>query len=213
MIMALNEASFQQGLETLTAADERLAAIQEAHGPPPFWQREPGFPTLLRIILEQQVSLASAEAAFRRVSRLADPLAPSSFLTLSDQELRKAGFSRQKSTYGRALSEALLDGTLDLDALHYIEEDDAREQMTRVKGIGPWTADVYLLMALRRPDIWPIGDLAMATAVMETLELTERPGASLLEELSQPWKPWRAIAARLFWHHYLSTERKRPESK
>jgi DNA-3-methyladenine glycosylase II len=203
----LTDASFEQGLRALREADERLADVYLRLGPPPFWQRDPGFPTLLRIILEQQVSLASALATFRRVAELADPLTPRNFLALSDEELRGAGFSRQKTAYGRALARALLDGELDLDALHSLADDDVRESLTCVKGIGPWTAEVYLLMALRRPDVWPTGDLALAVAVQEVLRLPERPGPQELEALGSDWKPWRAVAARLFWHHYLSTER------
>jgi DNA-3-methyladenine glycosylase II len=203
----LTNASFEQGLRALRGADKRLDAVYVQLGPPPFWQREPGFATLLRIILEQQVSLASALAAFRRVEELTDPLTPSNFLALSDVELRVAGFSRQKTMYGRELAQALLAGELDLDALHSLDDDGVRDRLTRVKGIGPWTAEVYLLMALRRPDVWPAGDLALAIAVKEVLGLRERPGPQELELLGTEWRPWRAVAARLFWHHYLSTER------
>jgi DNA-3-methyladenine glycosylase II len=204
----LTEKSFAQGLRTLTVADTRLAAIYNRHGPPPFWSREPGFPTLLRIILEQQVSLASALATFRKVSALANPLTPERFLTLSDEDLRAAGFSRQKTAYGRNLSQALVDGELNLDQLYGLDDDTVRSSLARVKGIGPWTAEIYLLMALRRPDVWPSGDLALAAAVQEALALQDRPGPDELEEISEPWRPWRAVAARLFWHHYLSADRK-----
>ena len=204
----LTEKSFAHGLRTLTQADARLAAVYDSLGPPPFWSREPGFPTLLRIVLEQQVSLASALAAFRKVSEIADPLTPERFLTLSDEDLRAAGFSRQKTAYGRSLSQGLVSGELDLAALHDLDDNAVRNSLTRVKGIGPWTAEVYLLMALRRPDVWPAGDLALATAVAEVLSLPQRPGPDELKEISGPWRPWRAVAARLFWHHYLSTDRK-----
>ena len=203
----LSEESFAVGLHTLTHSDARLAAVYDNLGPPPFWRRKPGFPTLLHIILEQQVSLASALAAFRRVSAMADPLTPAHFLALSDEDLRAAGFSRQKTGYGRNLSQALIAGDLDLDALPHLDDDAVRSSLTRVKGIGPWTAEVYLLMALRRPDVWPVGDLALAAAVAEVLGMAKRPGPDELEAISAPWRPWRAVAARLFWHHYLSTER------
>lgn len=204
---SLDGTSYTHALHALTMSDPRLAAVHTRHGPPPFWTREPGFLTLLHIILEQQVSLASALAAFRRVQALAHPLTPSTFLALSEQDLRTAGFSRQKTAYGRALAQAILDGEVDLDALHALTDDEVRKTLTRVKGIGPWTADVYLLMALRRPDIWPVGDLALVTAVQEVLVLPSRPSPDELEEVSAPWMPWRAVAARLFWHHYLSTNR------
>lgn len=208
----LDEATFAAALDELTRADERLAAVQRSLGPPPFWTREPGFPTLLRIILEQQVSLASALATFRRVANLADPLTPETFTALTDEELRSAGFSRQKIAYGRALAHALLFGNLDLDALNDLDDSSVRKRLTRVKGIGPWTAEIYLLMVLRRPDVWPAGDLALATAVQEVLDLPDKPGPDSLLELSRPWSPWRAVATRLFWHHYLSTERKQPRA-
>lgn len=204
----MTDSSFRHGLGEITRRDARLAQVYERLGPPPFWTREPGFPTLLRIILEQQVSLASALAAFRRVEQLADPLTPANFLALGDEDLRTAGFSRQKTSYGRALAQALIDHELELAALHALEDDDVRDNLTSIKGIGPWTADVYLLMALRRPDIWPARDLALATAVQEVLELSARPAPAELEAISAPWRPWRAVAARLFWHHYLSAERK-----
>jgi DNA-3-methyladenine glycosylase II len=208
----LTEVSFARGLRALAQADSRLAAICDRLGPPPFWSREPGFPTLLHIILEQQVSLASAHAAFRRVQALAKPLTPSTFLELTDEDLRGAGFSRQKTTYGRALAQDILVGDLDLGALPTMDDSAVRKSLMRVKGIGPWTADVYLLMALRRPDIWPVGDLALVTAVQEVLQLSARPGPDELGQLSVPWMPWRAVAARLFWHHYLSTQRGAVES-
>lgn len=206
---ALDTVSFRAALRTLTESDTRLAAIVDAYGPPPFWTREPGFPTLLHIILEQQVSLASALAAFRRVSEMTNPLTPESFLTLTDDDLLACGFSRQKARYGRALAQTILDKKLALNDLEKLPDDEVRDVLTRVTGIGPWTADIYLLIALRRPDCWPVGDLALVKAVQECLELPSRVSAEEMESLSQPWRPWRAVATRLFWHYYLSTDRTR----
>lgn len=205
--MTLTPATLSSALAELAGRDPRLARILADLGPPPLWEREPGFPTLLHIILEQQVSLASALAAFRRVSEMAAPLTPASFLALDDNELRVAGFSRQKAAYGRGLAQALLDGEFDLDALHDLDDDAARACLLRVKGIGPWSAEIYLLMALRRSDAWPLGDLALAAAVQDVIGLDRRPERSELEQIGERWRPWRAVAARFLWHHYLSKGR------
>jgi DNA-3-methyladenine glycosylase II len=170
---------------------------------PPLWTREPGFPTLVYIILEQQVSLASARALYQRVQDVIRPFTPARFLKLSPGEMRRLGFSRQKAHYTRLLAEAIHRKQFALHKLHEFEDQVAREQLTALKGVGPWTADIYLLSALRRPDIWPVGDLALTTAVQEVKRLRKRPSPQKLETMSTPWRPWRAVAARLFWHAYL----------
>ncbi|HYP53795.1 MAG TPA: hypothetical protein VEQ42_09670 [Pyrinomonadaceae bacterium] len=176
------------------------------------WAREPGFPTLVRIILEQQVSLASARAAFERLLAAAGPpLTPQKFLALDDDALRAAGFSRQKTAYGRELAAALTSGRLDLARVARLGDEEARAELTRVKGVGRWTADIYLLMALGRPDVWPSGDLALAVAAERVKRLPSRPNFVELESLGDAWRPWRAVAARILWHQYLS-ERGRPAS-
>jgi len=200
----LNENVFAQGVRLLADGDAHLAEVVEKYGPPPLWVRDPGFPTLVYIILEQQVSLASAKAAFDRLNAAVRPLTPGRFLKLTDAELLRIGFSRQKTRYTRLLAESLARRYFDLQALHNLQDDAARKMLVAFKGIGKWTADIYLLSALRRPDIWPTGDLALATAVQEVKRLRRRPSPEKLEKMSAPWKPWRAVAARLFWHHYLS---------
>ena len=155
------------------------------------------------MILEQQVSLASAKAAFERLVEAVGTLTPDTLMTLDDAALKRIGFSRQKTGYARNLAEALTDGSLDLDALGNLSDDEVRARLTEIKGIGRWTADVYLLMVLLRPDVWPTGDLALAVAVQQIKNLPARPSPDELEELSLDWKPWRAAAARLLWHHYL----------
>jgi len=200
----LNETVFSQGVRLLAGRDAHLAEVVEKHGQPPLWVREPGFPTLVYIILEQQVSLASAKAAFDRLKFAVHPLTPGRFLKLTDSELLRIGFSRQKTLYTRLLAESLARGYFDLRDLHHLQDDAARKMLVAFKGIGKWTADIYLLSALRRPDIWPTGDLALATAVQEVKRLRRRPSPERLEKMSEPWRPWRAVAARLFWHHYLS---------
>jgi DNA-3-methyladenine glycosylase II len=202
--LILDEAAFAQGVRFLADRDEHLAAVVHAYGQPPLWVREPGFPALVFIILEQQVSLASARAAYRRLTAAVRPLTPARFLKLDDAELLKIGFSRQKALYTRLLAESLAYRYFNLRDLHELQDDAARKMLIAFKGIGGWTADIYLLSALRRPDIWPTGDLALATAVQEVKRLRQRPSPEKLEALSIPWKPWRAVAARLFWHAYLS---------
>ena len=192
------------GLHVLAGRDPDLGEILHTLGPPPLWAREPGFPTLLHIILEQQVSLASARAAFDRLRAAVDPLTPERFLELDDDHLKTIGFSRQKTRYGRHLAQAILDGQLDLEAFQCWDDTAVHDRLLQLKGIGPWTADIYLLMALCRPDIWPVGDLALVTAVQEIKHLAQRPGAQEMETIAAAWRPWRAVAARLLWHHYLS---------
>jgi DNA-3-methyladenine glycosylase II len=184
--------------------------VVERFGPPPLWDRPPGFGTLVHIILEQQVSLASALAAFRRLEAAVEPLEPQGFLVLSDAELLAIGFSRQKARYARALASALVEGSLDLDALATTDDVGVRVALEAVPGIGPWTSTIYLLMVLGRPDVWPAGDIALATAVAEVNGLDHRPDATEMEALGEAWRPWRAVAARLFWHDYLARRRTTP---
>lgn len=188
----------------LAARDADLAGIVARHGPPPLWDRAPGFPTLVHIVLEQQVSLASAQAAFDRLGAVTDPLTPSRFLQLSDAQLLAIGFSRQKARYGRALAEAIESGALDLESLETLDDDAVHRALQSVPGIGPWTSSVYLLMVLLRPDLWPVGDIALAASVGEVKGLGRRPDPTEMADLGEAWRPWRSVAARLFWHDYLA---------
>lgn len=200
----ITEKNLVEGLRYLSARDDDLADIWRELGTPPMWARAPGFPTLVHIILEQQVSLASAKAAFERLLEVAAPLTPRSFLSIDDGTLKRVGFSRQKIVYGRHLAASIREGRLDLESLVGRTDEEARAELLKVKGIGVWTSDIYLLMALRRPDIWPSGDLAIAVAVQRIKRLRERPQPEILDALSEGWKPWRSVAARLLWHYYLS---------
>jgi DNA-3-methyladenine glycosylase II len=206
-IPTLSEETLLHGLRILTERDPDLAEVHARLGPPPLWAREPGFPTLIHIILEQQVSLASARAAFDRLLQIASPLTPARFLDLDDQTLKSAGFSRQKAAYGRGLARAIDEGLLDLEHLATLDDDAVAAQLVAVKGIGSWTATIYLLMALRRPDVWPHSDLALAAAAQQVKKLVKRPTPQELDALGERWRPWRAVAARLLWHHYLSGRR------
>ena len=206
----LTERSLRQAVRKLAANDPGLAASVERFGPPPLWAREPSFATLLHLILEQQVSLASALAAFKRLRIATGDLTPAAFLALDDATLRAIGFSRQKAGYARDLATALTDG-FDLPALERMTDDEVRRSLISLRGIGRWTADVYLTMCLLRPDVWPHGDLALATGAAELLALPHRPTYDELEALSERWHPYRAVAARIIWHHYLGVRGRRDQ--
>ena len=201
---ALTEGGLATAVAELAAGDPDIAGIVTRYGLPPLWDREPGFATLLHIILEQQVSLASARAAFDRLRAAADPLSPERFLELTDEELLRVGFSRQKARYGREVAEAIQSGALDLEALDALDDQAVHDALQAVPGIGPWTSTIYLLMVLGRPDVWPAGDIALAAAVGEVKGLGHRPDAAEMLSLGEAWRPWRSVAARLFWHDYLS---------
>jgi len=186
----------------LAAADPLLGASVERFGPPPLWARHPSFATLVHLILEQQVSLASAQAAFDRLVDAIGKPTPTRVVWLDDDQLRAIGFSRQKAGYARELAMALMDG-FDLDALASLPDDAVRAELLRLHGIGRWTADVYLTMCLLRPDVWPHGDQALATAAMEVADLPQRPTFAQLGEMAERWRPYRGVAARIVWHHYL----------
>ncbi len=198
----LTERTLLAGVRALAADDPAIAASVERFGPPPLWAREPSFATLVHLILEQQVSLVSALAAFERLRTAVGEVTPEAFLTLDDEELLAIGFSRQKAGYARSLALALTDG-FDLGALERASDDEARTELMRLRGIGSWTADVYLTMCLLRPDVWPHGDQALATGAMELLGLATRPTFDELRAVAERWRPLRAVAARIVWHHYL----------
>jgi len=192
------------GIAYLTRIDSDLDRVVIKLGPPPLWAREPGFGTLVHIILEQQVSLASARAVYEKLTRTAMKLTPSRFLDFSDLDLRGFGFSGQKAGYCRGLARAIVEGTLNLDTLKDLSDQETRSRLIEIKGIGPWTADIYLLMALCRSDIWPVGDLALASAMQQVKGLPTLPDQDSMDTIASPWKPWRAVAARILWHYYLS---------
>jgi DNA-3-methyladenine glycosylase II len=187
----------------LAESDPALAASVSRWGTPPLWAREPTFATLVHLILEQQVSLASAQAAFDKLaSALGGEVEPPGLLRLPDDRLRAIGFSRQKAGYARDLAATLVDG-FDLTALQTLSDDEVRTSLTSLRGIGRWTADVYLTMCLLRPDVWPHGDLALATSAQAVLGLRDRPGFDDLAAIAERWHPYRAVAARILWHDYL----------
>jgi DNA-3-methyladenine glycosylase II len=202
-IDVLDEESLLDAVALLADRDPNLASIVQRYGAPPLWSRPPGFATLIRIILEQQVSLSSAMAAYNRLEDATEKITPTSFLRLNDEELRTVGFSRQKTRYGRQLARGILDGSVDLEALEGHHDEEARARLMAIEGIGRWSADIYLLMALRRPDVWPHNDLALIKAVTRIKELRSPPSVKEWDAIGEFWRPWRSVAARLAWFEYL----------
>lgn len=181
--------------------------VYEMYGSPPLWDREPGFATLIQIILEQQVSLASAKACFDKLTARLGEVTPNSLLTLNDAELKSVGFSRQKTAYARHLAEAVLEHRIDLDGLIHLPDAEVKSELIKLKGIGEWTSDIYLLMALLRPDVMPKGDIALHSA-WHRLSGERQPSSDEFIELAIKWSPYRSTAARLLWHYYLSQRKK-----
>jgi DNA-3-methyladenine glycosylase II len=200
----LNHESLAIAAESVALMDTDFARTLANHGPPPLWDREPGFVTLIRIILEQQVSLASADAMFQRLEKNINPLTPVTVTEAGEPFLRSFGVTRQKAAYFMNVTQAIQGGQLDFESLAQKSDEDAIDTLTSVKGIGQWTAKVYLLMALCRPDIWPVGDVALATAYKNLKGRSERPTQAELSEIAQAWRPHRSTAARMLWHYYLS---------
>jgi DNA-3-methyladenine glycosylase II len=201
----LNRASLVAGVRELTARDRHLARIVDQFGPPPMWARPRGFPTLVRIILEQQVSLASAAALYARLDLHFDgEMTPARVLAPGETALQSLGVTRQKARYLVGLAARLENGTVSLERVARMPDAAAGAALIQVPGIGPWTAGVYLLMALRRPDVWPPGDLGLHKSMAEMRGLSAVPTSEAAAAYARRWRPWRAVAARLLWHSYLS---------
>ena len=203
----LDEPLLLEAVAALADTDPALAAIVARHGPPPLWARPAGFATLVAIVLEQQVSLRSGAAALERLRAAAGSLDPDDVAALGEDGARAAGLTRQKVRYVVGLAGAARDGRFDPAAIAAAPDDDARDRLTALLGVGRWTAGIYLLMALGRPDVWPEGDLALATAMRRALDLDALPDAASQRTIAERWRPWRAVAARILWHGYLAGER------
>lgn len=201
--------SHEGAIDQLIADDPALAAVVDRFGRPAVFRRPATFATLVLLILEQQVSLASAAAAFRRLEE-AGPVTPKAVLSLDDDRLRAIGFSRQKTGYARSLATAIVNGHLDLAWLDTLSDDTARTMLVSHPGIGPWTADVFLLSCLGRPDMWPVGDRALQVGTRDVLELAETPSPVLLDTIGERWRPLRSTAAQIIWHDYLSRRNRVP---
>ncbi len=202
-IKVLNNENLESICVELSKRFPDLKFIFQTYGTPPLWSREPTFATLIHIILEQQVSLASALSAFNKLTEKVGKITPENVLKLSDEELKACYFSRQKTVYARNLAEAILSKKLVLEDLPKLSDDEVRGKLIEIKGIGRWTADIYLMMALLRPDIMPKGDLALHVAFKNFKKLEKRPASDEFIEMTKIWKPFRSVAARLLWHFYL----------
>jgi DNA-3-methyladenine glycosylase II len=191
-----------RALDHLGAADDDLARAIRLVGAPPPRRRPPGFGSLLWIIVGQQLSTTSAAAIWQRLGDTVGEVTPNAFLDLSDRELQAVGFSRPKIAYGRDLAAAIVERRLDLDALAQMTDDQVIAALTALRGLGRWSAEVYLLLCLCRPDVLPADDLALLAAAQRVKQLAERPTAGTLRRMAEPWRPWRSVAARLLWHYY-----------
>lgn len=199
----LDDAGLVEAVSVLSERHHYFAGVVERHGPPPLWRRDPGFATIVLFILEQQVSLASARAAYTRLTAAIGEVTPQRFLTLGPDELRAIGFSRQKAAYATALAAGLEEGALAVPGSD-APDDEARRALLAIHGVGPWTAECYLLFVLGRPDAWPTGDRALQVAMSRVLDLPAVPSSAEADVIAEAWRPLRAVAARLLWHDYLS---------
>lgn len=202
---SLSAATLRDGVSQLIAVDPFLAAIIARRGMPPLWARRQGFATLIRIILEQQVSLAAAATLYRRLVVHAGGMTPDAIAALGVDGLRAFGLTRQKSAFCYGLAVQVRDGVLVLSAVARENDAHARAMLLGVPGLGPWSVDIYFLMALRRPDVWPQGDLALAVAIRDGLGLSALPSRVEQARMAERWRPWRSVAARIVWLEYLAT--------
>ena len=208
MQSSLNEESLARAAKQLARRDRELASILERLGPPPLWSRPPGFATLVTIILEQQVSLASAATMFARLKKNVVPFQPTRMIELGEGHLKSLGLTRQKTAYCLDLAQSLTEKRLRLPQLSRMSDADAKAALMEIKGLGAWSADVYLLMVLLRPDIFPATDLALITALTKLKQLPSRATAKQLLEMAEAWRPYRSVAARMLWQYYLARREK-----
>ena len=200
----LTYASLREGVQALSTRDRDLARIVDRLGEPPLWGRRPGFAALVRIILEQQVSLAAARTMYRRILSQLGGMTAKNVNARGEAGLRELGLTRQKARYCHGLAVRVLEGSLDLSAVAALPDAVGRAVLLSVPGLGPWSVDIYYLMALRRPDVWPDGDLALSTALRDVTRMENLPTREEQRARAARWSPWRSVAARLLWSHYLS---------
>jgi DNA-3-methyladenine glycosylase II len=205
----LTEATVAKAAKQLAGRDKDLASIFELYGPPPLWARRPGFSTLVKIILEQQVSLASAASLFSRLKKNVIPFQPLRMMELGEAHLKSLGLTRQKTAYCLHLAQSLSDKRLRLSQLSRLSDADVKAALMGIKGLGSWSADVYLLMVLRRPDVFPATDLALVSAVTRLKQLPNRPDSNQLLQIAEAWRPYRSVAARMLWQDYLARRGKK----
>jgi DNA-3-methyladenine glycosylase II len=202
---ALTEVTLARAAKLLARSDNDLAFVLEKFGPPPLWARPAGFSTLVKIILEQQVSLASAASLFARLKNNIVPFQPARMVELGEVHLKSLGLTRQKTAYCLHLAESLTQKRLRLSQLSRMNDAEAKAALMAIKGLGSWSADVYLLMVLRRPDVFPATDLALVSSVTALKKLASRPTTDQFLEMAETWRPYRAVAARMLWQYYLAS--------
>ena len=202
-MVVFNDDNFYQYCDVLAKKDKDLKRIIRQHGYPPMWTRPASFQTLILFILEQQVSLASAYAAFKKLKEKIGYVTPSKILLLTDEELRSCYFSRQKIVYARELAKAIQSKQLRLKKFTTAHEDEVRIELKKIKGIGDWTVDVYLMHALQRTDLFPLGDIALVNSLKEVKQLHSQTTKEKMLKISEPWRPYRTIASMILWHAYI----------
>ncbi len=207
MHLNFNHDNFHLLCNSLVKKDKNLNSIIKRFGYPPVWTRKPNFQTLIHIILEQQVSLASARATLNKLKEKLGTITPKKLLELSDEELKTCYFSRQKTIYARCLANAIISKQIQLKRLTGLEDAEIRQQLKTIKGIGDWTVDVYLLFALQRTDVFPLGDLAMVNALKEIKKLPKKTKQDHILKLAEHWRPYRSVATMLLWHYYIQTRK------
>jgi DNA-3-methyladenine glycosylase II len=203
MFERFDESSFMLLCDVLGRKDKDLRKIIKLHGYPPMWTRPATFQTLILTILEQQVSLASAYAAFKKLKDYVGAVTPENILEMTDAELRACYFSRQKIVYARELANAIQSKHLRLKKFFTLPDEEIRQAMKKIKGIGDWTVDVYLMHALQRTDLFPLGDIALVNSLKETKQLHPHISKEEMLQIAEPWRPYRTIAAMILWHAYI----------
>lgn len=201
--LRFDENNFHSYCDILAAKDADLKHVLENHGYPPLWKRKPSFATLVRIVLEQQVSLASAKAAFSKLEERIGSVTAFKLLQLSDAELKACYFSRQKIIYAKELARTIVKRKLSFKKISQLPPGDVRLLLKSIKGIGDWTVDIFLMMCLQEPDIFPAGDIALITSLKETKRLSAHTPAREIVSIAENWKPYRTIAAFMLYHAYL----------
>ena len=209
MQLTFDRNNFQTICDKLGKKDKELKFIIKNYGYPPMWVRPQGFSTLINIILEQQVSLASAKAAFNKLKEKTGAITPAKLLLLSDEEMKACYFSRQKMQYARHLAETLISKNILIKKLAEHNDEDVRTSLKRVKGIGDWTVDIYLMFALQRTDIFPTGDLAMMNSIKKIKKLPATSSKENILAIAESWRPYRSVATYLLWHNYLEERKQR----
>ena len=213
MFTTFSSDNFHKICDALASNDKDLTSVIQTYGYPPMWTRPNTFETLVHIILEQQVSLASALAALNKLRERLGEITPEGVLALSDEELKACYFSRQKTTYVRYLAESIVNGKVHLPSIEKLSNDDVRATLNQLKGVGNWTIDVYLMFALQRVDVFPIGDLAAVNALKHLKNLPVETTRETLLEIAVNWQPYRTVATMLLWHYYLSRRSKKQVKK